>query len=300
MKKIFAIALAVVMVLSMASAFAVAVDCETLVFDWTCKTPATYCGKAKVEVVPYVKVNTACGWEYQVSDCASAIRSENVYFALKLTVDAYPDQDWFDGASFDYKTTGLALNWDAEDQVDFGGIDMAAKKEKVYYHNTNGAGWVYEEADGFKLANYVYGTQVNPDDDVCSNEDYDVCVTLKSYNNGIGTYVYGDYTIYTDTTKITVNKGDKWVDYKVNADGVINEITGSNDPDFIAEVNAFLNLGCAYGVCVNADNLEAIFGWDYEQKDCFSWSTKGASVVDTDCVVAIPKTGDASVLAWLF
>ena len=32
----------------------------------------------------------------------------------------------------------------------------------------------------------------------------------------------------------------------------------------------------------------------------FSWSDKGASIVDAECVVAIPKTGDASVLAWLF
>ena len=57
MKKIFAIALALVMVLSMASAFASAcVQAPTL--DWYCATATCHnCGKATVEVIPYVKVN---------------------------------------------------------------------------------------------------------------------------------------------------------------------------------------------------------------------------------------------------
>ena len=101
MKKIFAIALALVMVLSMASAFA-ANDCST--FDWTCSTKATNCGKGKVEVVPYVMVNTACGWDYEVSTCATAITTQKVYYAVKLTVEANPDMEWWKEAEL--KVTG--------------------------------------------------------------------------------------------------------------------------------------------------------------------------------------------------
>ncbi|MBR7149963.1 MAG: hypothetical protein IKD01_02975, partial [Oscillospiraceae bacterium] len=168
MKKIFAIALAVVMVLSMASAFAYS-TCATWNPAWNCPTDDVYCGQGKVEVIPYVKVNTACGWEYQVSDCASAIRSGEVYFAVRLTVDAFPDAGWWSQAWIDFETDGLFLNetigyawtystaaegrngrdvydfadlsiyddveWDGSDitNASWDGIDPLADEEKVYY-----------------------------------------------------------------------------------------------------------------------------------------------------------------------
>ena len=58
MKKIFAIALALVMVLSMASAFAAATLPGTCSFgSWDCTTYANKCGVAKAEVVLFVKGN---------------------------------------------------------------------------------------------------------------------------------------------------------------------------------------------------------------------------------------------------
>ena len=106
MKKIFAIALAVVMVLSMASAFARS-ECATWGTDWSCVADDVWCGQGKVEVVPYVVVNTACGYDYQVSDCASAINGENVYWAVELTVEANADPAWW-GAAY------LAVEVDAQ------------------------------------------------------------------------------------------------------------------------------------------------------------------------------------------
>ena len=302
MKKIFAIALALVMVLSMASAFAVNVDCETLTFDWTCVTDPTYCGKAVVEVVPYVHVNADCdGDEYVVNNCATAIKGENVYFAIKLSVEALPDADFFDAGYVLLDSEGIDNGWD-EKKVGFAGVDKDADEAEVYYYD--GRNWVNEEdVDEFNLSTVVFGRKVT------KAADAKVCATLESAHNGQGVFVYGDYTI--DTTKaaadngwISVNNGKagkpgyEWVEY-VLADGKIDSITKSSN-EFLAKVNEALNLGCAYGVCVNEDNLEAIFGWDFEQESCFDWSTKGASIVDTECVVAIPKTGDASVLAWLF
>ncbi len=306
MKKIFAIALAVVMVLSMTAAFAVAYDCETLNPSWNCYTEDTYCGKGTIEVVPYVKVNTACGWEYQVSDCAAAIRSAEVYYAIKLNVEAYPDPDFWGAAKYALETENLTTAYDFEKAV--AGIDMKADEAKVYYlYNMNE--WVDLDAEGETrtLKNMVYAAKVDEHVDCGETPAYDVCVTLKSYNSGVGVYVWGDYVINTESLKFdeATGKADgiMYVDYKDKKaayeieDGEVVVVHG--DKATVDAVNEVLNLGCGW-VCVVEDAIEANFGWDFEQKDCFDWSTKGASVVDTDCVVAIPKTGDASVLAWLF
>ena len=61
MKKIFAIALALVMVLSMASAFAT-LQCDPK-WDWAGTTYTYDCGTAQIFVDEYVRANTACGYE---------------------------------------------------------------------------------------------------------------------------------------------------------------------------------------------------------------------------------------------
>ena len=40
------------------------------------------------------------------------------------------------------------------------------------------------------------------------------------------------------------------------------------------------------------------FGWNDEIESCFTWSKEGASVVNPDCTIEIPKTGDVSVVAY--
>ena len=122
MKKIFAIALALVMVLSMASAFA-STWCRTD-FDWSCATTVcdngtgsvelipyvkgNDCGKGKVEVVPFVKVNDGCGnYVWQANNCAAAINSENVYYAVKLTVEPKADNEWWKAATLKVELKGL-------------------------------------------------------------------------------------------------------------------------------------------------------------------------------------------------
>ena len=106
MKKIFAIALAVVMVLSMASAFAS--NC-TAGFDWTCATSVNKCGKATVEVIPYVKANDSCGgFKWVPNTCAGAVNTDVVHYVVKMSVDANPDKEWFDAATFSLTAKGLA------------------------------------------------------------------------------------------------------------------------------------------------------------------------------------------------
>jgi len=326
MKKIFAIALAVVMVLSMASAFARS-ECATWGTDWSCAADELWCGQGKVEVVPYVKVNTACGYEYQVSDCASAIRTEDVYFAIKVTAEAYPDPAWWTQAVLDLETEGLVVNgktWTYEDTKAemanlYALIDQDATEEKVYYVNQKINALADSSVKGFDVEPYIFAGYVEVAT-VCDELDYSVCATLSSYYDGasisaynkVGDYLYGfpgyaasmvdpDDTneVFNGTFFVKNEKGTKEVTFTV-VDGSITKAEW-NDDDFYAQVMADFGLtACGTAACITEANILKNFGWDDEQEHCFDWSTKGASVVDTDCVVAIPKTGDASVLAWLF
>ena len=299
MKKIFAIALALVMVLSMASAFALN-NCSGT-FSWTCPADVNYCGKGSIEVVPYVKVNNSCGgYDWQASECASAVNSEKVYYAVKLTVDANPDDDWWDIAtatlSYDglVATTAPALAPNIADIPEYlAGKDVDDKANTFYFNFTTGYFDLVE--DGFKFGDNHVKEEV-----VKKAADAEVCAKLVSKHNGIGTWTYGDYTVTVTNTGITVTDGVNtvWMNYTLGKN--ITAVTTTKD-SFFAQVVADFNLGsCAVGTCVTADILQNNFGWKDEVKDCFSWSDKAPSIVDAECVVAIPKTGDASVLAWLF
>ena len=91
MKKIFAIALALVMVLSMASAFAAVGNCNAK-WDWNCTT--SKCGVAKATTEMYVRANTIDGW--QRSDCAAVVVGADVGFAVKVQFDNDVNPQWFE------------------------------------------------------------------------------------------------------------------------------------------------------------------------------------------------------------
>ena len=297
MKKIFAIALAVVMVLSMASAFALNACSGN--FTWSCPADVDYCGKGSIEVIPYVKANNSCGgYDWQVSTCASAVNTENVFYAVKVTVEANADPDWWKAAKATLTYDGLVAK--APKLAAVKSLDAAVpaddkdEAQEFYYDFVAGA-WVIVD-DNFKFGDaYVRVEEVK------KAADAEVCAKLVSENSGVGTWTYGDYTVKVSTSQIVFSKGTDKVTVLVDAvSGKINSVTTTDD-DFFAEVVSVFNLGgCAVGTCINADNIQANFGWDDEVKSCFSWSDKAVSIVDAECVVAIPKTGDASVLAWLF
>jgi len=69
----------------------------------------------------------------------------------------------------------------------------------------------------------------------------------------------------------------------------------------IDELMALIKLD--FGYCVNADVVKNIFGWVNGDPDCATWNADAKAIVNAECevqAVAIPKTGDKSVLAWLF
>ena len=89
MKKIFAIALALVMVLSMASAFAFVGTCGK--YEWTCDTAK--CGVAKAEVVQFVANNTID--RYEESTCAAVVVGRALNYGVKFTFDKDVNPQWF-------------------------------------------------------------------------------------------------------------------------------------------------------------------------------------------------------------
>jgi len=369
MKKIFAIALALVMVLSMASAFATYCNWGA----WDCDSTTIRCGKATIEVVPYVRAATACGFEFASNGCAAAIKGENVYYAVKLVVDADVSEDWWNAATLTIK---------ASDVTNAGNLVDVAVKDALSYATVKDGGtwWLMQTAAGVTDANpltqggsafekenadFTFGEK-NVFSAKATSSKAKICATLKSvwaigtakdanYSwDGAnskpvpGAMTIGSYTIRiygsgaNDETKtISVTKGDKIVyikldkdskvdyalvtiddddnQYKLNGRNGAGEFTGvvektnktgvtagtavalgttCNEGAYLKEVFDFLKID--FGTCMTDQGISNNFGWNDEIKSCTAYKTQGTAVVDAECVVAIPKTGDASVLAWLF
>ncbi|MDD6045533.1 MAG: hypothetical protein PUC76_07835 [Clostridia bacterium] len=313
MKKIFAIALALVMVLSMASAFASA--CSVGPFDWTCATKNNNCGKVKVEVVPYVKVNADCNdVDYVANTCAGAVKGEKVYFTMKLTVDAHVDAEWFHHSALKVDYTELLAEdgvtpkpdvtnlWVEGTPQTFTSLDLDADKEKTYYWNETTTSWE-ENDDDFEFGAKNLITAV-----VGNASKAKVCATITSKNENFTEGIVGDYKVYYEAGRgmwITEADYDEEEDpenavfYALDEDDKVTGIFKMNDKcstNFYNAVTSFF--GITMGTCLNQDTVDANLGWDEKQESCFKWSKEAAAIVDANCVVSIPKTGDVSVVAY--
>lgn len=331
MKKIFAIALALVMVLSMASAFAL--TCNTN-YDWSCATTTYTCGKIKFEVVPFVRSSTACANEsdFIQSSCAAAVVGERVYYGIKMTVDKDLDKEWYDSIKkVTVKQTNLAANENGAKQEaweitmpTFAEVDNGGKGG-VYWHvaGTNIGAWT-KDAD-FSNANveakWVLKNNVK------------VCIDGDALNEFRGADV-GGYKVQYDAGKNTltfIKKDNKAVVY-LNGDDKVQKIevtlnykdanakmitfVADNGSAFVAGKDhdgdlygyactegAFLKgivdfFKFNFGTCMTKKAINANFGWNDELDTCFTWNKNGTAVVNPECQVAIPKTGDVSVVAY--
>ena len=304
MKKIFAIALALVMVLSMASAFASA--CVTGPFNWSATATAANCGKGKVEVVPFVKVNDGCGnYVWQENNCAAAINSENVYFAIKLTVEPKADKEWWNASTLSVKYKGL----NGKDfTVGYATINFDEKDDTVaYYLKMDQTGWInvsdWKDMSSNNQAAYIFKAMVN------DAGKAKVCATLKSkletYTGGI----IGNYYVKANTTNpnnMTIEVYSKKADgqqdkllvkYTIK-DEKVTGIDWSNQcgADDYNTIRTYFNL--EIGTPVSAKAINDNFGWNNKVESCFQWSKNGAAITNPECKVEIPKTGDASVIAY--
>lgn len=304
MKKIFAIALALVMVLSMASAFASA--CVTGPFNWSATATAANCGKGKVEVVPFVKVNDGCGnYVWQENNCAAAINSENVYFAIKLTVEPKADKEWWDASTLSVKYKGL----NGKDfTAGYATINFDEKDDTVaYYLKMDQTGWInvsdWKDMSSNNQAAYIFKAMVN------DAGKAKVCATLKSKLAAYTEGVLGNYYVKANTTdpnNMTITVFSKKTDGTPNKqlvkytikDEKVTGIEWSNEcgADDYNTIKTYFNL--EIGTPVSAKAINDNFGWDNKVESCFQWSKNGAAITNPECKVEIPKTGDVSVVAY--
>lgn len=348
MKKIFAIALALVMVLSMASAFASS-WCRTD-FDWNCATAVCDNGTGSVELIPYVKGNDyGTGNLFTVSKCAGAVNGDTIYFAIKLTVDANPNAEWWNLAKLEFSSLkGLRANSVKAGNRNFSFLPQTANeisglikaaagstdiKAGEYYLTlvpvTGGVDWKLVKAADFEAdATTLFSATVE------NASKAKVCVKLSSENKlATGSAIIGDWTVSfaedsTNGNLLTfTKKGGAKVGVRLDKDtDKVVRVSGSKDNGttlitFVSMDNGMLvdNNGVRYGTacneaalvmevmnlfkfnfgtCMTKKAIQTNFGWSAESVSCFQWNKDALAVVNAECQVAIPKTGDVSVVAY--
>ncbi len=325
MKKIFAIALALVMVLSMTSAFAGVGTCG-LVDAYTCATVG--CGVAKAEVVHFVADNSADG--FSENACAAVVKGQPVYWGIKVTFDADVNEQWFDHANtmLQVETKNIAAGAKATDyKVNLKGLFAPAKSAsdvsgKVFWFDGTNL------VSTFDAQTCVFGgTANNTKVEVCANVLYDfdgmnTVIDYASFKVLVATSTDAEYVITVtkggDTMNVYVVGGEaKFVEF----DGGIYYMSKGNllfakgatikagkldggDPAGTASVTCsdlYTMMGLInieFNDCVNKSVIKKIFGWANGDAVCATWSKDAVAIVDANCVLSIPKTGDVSVVAY--
>lgn len=342
MKKIFAIALALVMVLSMASAFAT-LQCDPK-WDWAGTTYTYDCGTAQIFVDEYVRANTACGYDLVANGCAAAIEGERVYYVVRLVVPENINEDWYTNAianGLKLSYTNLARN-----------IDLSNKLDKLYFalpswNTVKGGGTFYLKAfngtgsdnTAFNTANDNIWTDTFGEGvvwyDWVTRSCAKVCAQISSESNGQKIQAYGwtvEYdatnktlTFKRDTTTVAIFLKNDKVNYieaqkaggttiVVNGyrGGDMTTLTGyekgtnavpgvwGSDCDDLAKavLEIFKTFNLGFDTPVTEKGIKKNFGWKDTVKDCTDYKAGGTAIVDPSCKVEIPKTGDASVVAY--
>lgn len=343
MKKIFAIALALVMVLSMASAFAAATMPGTCSFGaWDCTTYTSKCGVAKAEVVLFVKGNN-CYETYTASNCAGVVNGEHLFYGVKVTFDKDVNKQWFN-----HENTQLVITY-KDINAAYGRNNAKTFNGQYGYEYLSNMGKTYDDVKngGTFWVNFKTGKLVSADDfddncvddgwaastkaKVCANVAYKFDGDSDNFNDINGTQInggwidFGQYSVFY--RKAT---GEIWVKDNSNGDqakfavvnGKLNYIEiggkkynaykdnmlyGWDGTQFVTDGTAcsFLPamlkfLGIDIGTCMTGDAITAHFGWndDGAFKSCKTWNKDAVAIVNPECQVAIPKTGDVSVVAY--
>ena len=307
MKKIFAIALAVVMVLSIASVASA--------FVWTKPADTTTADNFgySIDVIKFTRSTGTLGSSYfTADDAATAVNGADVYYAIKLVVDN-PSDDVKKLAKADVSFTAIS---GMENET----VSLSKLGNGVYYYG------VLKKAPGFYpiqdfvsntlLMNYTAETPVfaarclDTDTAKVAAKVYSKIDLWKTYQAPAMLEV-GDYKVTFNKTPKAVGfytaAGAHIVNFYLNDDGLVTKVETGAAANELVKLYQWLNSGDADSIeaainnkemYMTNDNLLAAFGWSYSQSDSATWAANSTPII-LDPTVSIPKTGDnASVIGF--
>ena len=305
MKKIFAIALAVVMVLSIASvasAYSWLKPAETTTDD----TNFGY----SIDVIKFTRSTAGLGSSYfNADDAATAVNGADVYYAIKLVVNNPSD----------------AVKEVAKATINFTAIDGFGKEYTPVVPTENGVyyyaapTWAYAQGN-FELINYFVennlGMSHTAETPVFAVRCLDtatakVAAKVEAKRNLDNWFTVGEYSIKRDpaTGNVKISpKANGYVAFHLNVDDQVTHYGYMNlTVDEVNDIFKFLDAGSidqfvnamnAGEVYMTDDNLRAAFGFSYSTSDSITWNANSTPII-LDPTVAIPKTGDnASVIGF--
>ena len=306
MKKIFAIALAVVMVLSIASVAAA--------YSWLkpadSTTDDTNFGYA-IDVIKFTRSTAHLGSSYfNEDDAATAVNGADVYYAIKLVVNNPSD----------------AVKAVAEATINFTAIEGYGKEytpdvpteNGVYYYAAPTSKWTAQGT--FELINYFVENNLamnhTAETPVFAVRCLDtatakVAAKVEAKRNLDNWFTVGEYDIKRDpdTGNVKISpKADAYVEFHLNGDDQVTHYGYMNlTVDEVNDVFKFLDAGSidqfvnamnADEIYMTDDNLRAAFGFSYSSSDSVTWNANSTPII-LDPTVSIPKTGDnASVIGF--
>ena len=285
MKKIFAIALAVVMVLSIASV-------AGALWEPTPADPATDF-RIQVSVEKYALETGTYGYKYVATETITAANGADVYYVVKLVIPSNPNAEER-AATVDVTFDGIKGN--NEPRTVRGILNSNDQKTGTYYYD--GSKWV--PADKFAT---------DPGGVVVQAKCYDtttasIKVEATSQRDLEEKFEWKGYTVSYDGTAISFYKDGGRVRFTLGSDGLATFDETNSTGTGLFSIVLFNDLGFTYDelkdgkVYMTEKNLRTAFGYSYKVTDSVNWTaTNYPIIVDTN--VGIPKTGDnASVIGF--
>ena len=301
MKKIFAIALAVVMVLSIASVASA--------FEWGPGAATTNDNFGiQVSVEKYALNTGVYSWNYVEDPYITAANGADVYYVVKATFTK--DIDPADEVYLKVDFEGI----EGEDEY----ILAQGRKGQTSYYSGKTGRWTVPNANT-DIDNIVIRARC------FDTSSAAITVEATSSRDLTEVFSWGGYYVlkYDDGSKVlffdvksdadwaynhTFNPNDgtdwagNWVCFNLNGDGQVVSVDTKTDGQYVTKL--YSDLGFTYAdvaadkIYMNDDNLRSAFGFSYKVTDSVNWTaTNHPIIVDTN--VGIPKTGDnASVIGF--
>ena len=295
MKKIFAIALAVVMVLSIASV-------AGALWEPTPADPATDY-RVQISVEKYALETGYYGYNYTTAENITAANSAPVYYVVKLDIPASPNAE--------EKATVVSVNYKGIAGTDYKNsiatfyVTTAdgswAPKNNCTTWYYNGTTWTPGNATAFLTDPGSVVARANCYDTTTAS--IKVEASAKRDLKVAGGFEWKGYTVTYTGDAIRFRKGQESIRFTLGSDGLAS-YDASSGTSTTFESNLFADLGFtapelnAGKVYMTETNLRNVFGFSYKVTDSVDWTaTNYPIIVDTN--VGIPKTGDnASVIGF--